>query len=57
MQEVADEKVGDEAALENVPHDFLMQSIRAIVKDRHNAYRNDAQYVADQLLVLVGSVS
>lgn len=56
MQEVADEKAGDDTVLENAPHDFLTQSIRAIMKDRHNAYRNDAQYVADQFLVLVSSV-
>ena len=56
MQEVADEETGDDMARETARNDFLTQSIRAIMKDSHNAYRNDAQYVADQFLVLVSSV-
>lgn len=52
MQDIVDEE-RNEIAAKNMQQDFLAQSIRAIMKDKHNAYRNDAQDVADQFLVLV----
>ena len=50
MQEVVCEQ--DDEKLKNQSQDFLTQSVRAILKDKHNTQRS-AEYVTDQFLVLV----
>lgn len=50
MQEVACEQRDEK--FKNESQDFLTQSVRAILKDKHNTPRS-AEYVTDQFLVLV----
>lgn len=53
MDEIAKEGMSSYASSKNVQHDVLTQSIRAIMRESHEAYRNDPAYIADQFLVVV----
>lgn len=51
MREAACEQV--DSTLENQAHDLLTQSIRTIMNEKSNTHRNNADYIADEFLVLV----